>query len=344
VGAIRRLASIDSLDRALDWEVDTLESALRESNHSDSIAAGGRRMRILRLVPALALLGLSMPAPPLCAEVLTTLQFFGPLGPDQTFTDSDLRIVSDSRTRNDSTARASAASSADIGTGELAAKATGELLIPSETGIAARAVGTAVDTLTINGPGTEAIPVTFEMVVDGDLIVPDSATESGNAFATVQALLEINGDSETATLQWRRTYNASGTLISDTLTGIGDWLGEQPVAGTTNHFELLLAFDTEIVPGAPFDFESELRAIVGSSGAVGADSVSDFGNTGRFTVILPPEYSLTSASGVFLAGPIPEPQVWAMFAGGLAWLALMAARRSRDPSPAAARARLTQPG
>ena len=192
------------------------------------------------------------------------------------------------------------------------------MLIPSESGIAARAVGAATDTLTINGPGTEPIPVAFEMAVDGDLIVPASATGSVSAFASVQALLGVtDGGSETATLQWRREYDDSGAITSDNLTGIGDWAGEQPVGGTTNHFELLLRFDTEIVPGTPFGFESELQALVGSSGAVGADSISDFGNTGKFTIILPPAYSFTSDSGVFLAGPIPEPETWAMFACGL---------------------------
>jgi hypothetical protein len=275
---------------------------------------------------------MSTMAPSLHAEVSTTLTFFGALGPDQTFTDSDLRVVSDSRIRDDEIAQATAAASADIGTGELAAKATGQVLIPSETGIAARAVGAATDTLTINGPGTDAIPVTFQMAVDGDLIVPASATGSGTAFATVQALLSVTDGTDAATLQWRRVYDESGAISRDTLTGVGDWEGAQPVAGTTNHFELLLQLDAEIVPGIPFDFESELRAIVGTSGAIGADSISDFGNTGTFTIILPPAYSFTSASGVFLAGPIPEPQTWALLACGLAWVAFAAGRRQRRPT------------
>ena len=289
-------------------------------------------MRTLRFVPALVLIGMSTMAPSLHAEVSTTLQFFGALGPDQTFTDSDLRVVSDSRTRDDATARATAAASADIGTGELAARATGQVFVPSETGIAARAVGAATDTLTINGPGTDAIPVTFQMAVDGDLIVPEIATGSGTAFATVQALLSVTDGTDAATLQWRRRYDESGAISSDTLTGVGDWEGAQPVAGTTNHFELLLQLDAEIVPGIPFDFESELRAIVGTSGAIDADSISNFGNTGTFTIILPPAYSITSASGVFLAGPIPEPQTWALLACGLVCIALTAGRRRRRPT------------
>jgi hypothetical protein len=285
-------------------------------------------MRVLRFVLALALFGLSSLAPTVHAEVSTTLQFFGPLNADQTFNENAIRIVSDSKTRDDTIARATAAASADIGTGELAAKATGQKFIAGESEIAARAVGRAVDTLTVEGPPAAAVPITFQMMVEGDLIVPDAATGSGSVFATVQAVLGIVGKSEIATLQRRAAYD-SGTKISDVLTGEGDWQGEQPVAGSTNHFELLLQFDGEVVPGTPFGFESELRALVGTRGAVGSDAISDFGNTGTFTIILPPTYSFTSESGVFLAGPVPEPEIWALFACGLLWLGVVAKRRRR---------------
>jgi hypothetical protein len=280
-----------------------------------------------RFAPALALFAVVTFATPLRAEVSTTLQFFGPLGPDLTFTEDDPRIVSDSQTRDDATARATAAASADLGTGELAAEATGQLFVPSETGIAARAVASAVDTLTVIGPGTDPVPVSFEMTVDGDLILPETASGSGSAFATVQAVLGIVGSSETATLQWRRQYDASGDISLDNLTGLGDWLGEVPVSGTTNSFELLLRFDGEAVPGVPFDFESELRALVGTGSAIGADAISDFGNTGTFTIILPQDYSFSSESGLFLAGPIPEPGTAILLACGLGGLARV--RRGR---------------
>jgi hypothetical protein len=153
-------------------------------------------MRIPRSVPVLALFGITIVAPSVHAEVLTTLQFFGPLSADQTFSTNDLRITSDSKTRDDITARASAAASADIGTGELAARAAGQKFSGGESEIAARAVGRAIDTLTINGPTAPAIPVTFQMAVEGDLLVPGSATGSGTALATVQAVLGAGGNSE----------------------------------------------------------------------------------------------------------------------------------------------------
>ena len=281
----------------------------------------------LKLVPALALFGVAVLAPPALAEVSTTLRFFGALSVDQTFNEDDVRVVSDSKTRDDATARATATASADIGTGELKATATGQKLIAGELDVVARADARAEDMLTIEGPGTDAIPVTFQMAAEGDLIVPDSGAEFGSAFATVQGVLGIGGASEIATLQWRRTYDATGAISTDSVTGIGDWLGEQPVAG--NHFDLLLEFTADIVPGTPFGFESELRAIVGTRGATASDAISNFGNTAIFTIILPQMYSVTSESGVFLAGPVPEPETWALFACGLAGLGIAMSRRRR---------------
>jgi len=287
-------------------------------------------MRFLKGVTTLAASCLFGITSPLYAEVSTTLQFFGALGPDQTFEKNDARIVSDSKVRDDATARARADASADIGTGELEAKAIGRKFIFGETEIAARAIARAADTLTIEGPGTEPIPVTFQMAVQGDLVVPDSATGAGTAFATVQGVLGVGGGSETATLQRRRVYDAVGAIASNTLFGVGDWQGELPVTVSPDHFELLLQFDTTAVPGAPFEFESELRALVGTIGAVGSDAISDFGNTATFTIILPQSYTFTSASGVFLAGPVPEPEISAMFVCGLAglWIAVMRGRRA----------------
>lgn len=116
-------------------------------------------MRIPKLVPALTLLSLSIIPSFAHAEVFTTLQFFGPLSADQTFSTNDIRITSDSRSRNDAIASASANASADIGTGKLAAKATGQKFVVGESDIAARAIGSATDTLTITGPAGAAIPV-----------------------------------------------------------------------------------------------------------------------------------------------------------------------------------------
>ena len=111
-----------------------------------------------------------------------------------------------------------------------------------------------------------------------------------------------------ARLRRRRSYDAAGVLVSDSLQGLGDFLGAQPVPGTTDHYELLLEFVAPITPGTPFAFDTYLRALVGSFGPVGADSIADFSHTAHINIIVPETYSLTSESGVFLAGPVPEPR------------------------------------
>jgi len=286
-------------------------------------------MLSLRFVSTLAVVCVSTAAQPVHAEVFTTLRFFEDFTLNQNFLNDDIRVVSDSETRDDAVGKLSADASADLGTGELKARATGQKLIVMQITSRATAIGRAIDTLTVEGPGTAAIPVTFQMLVDGDLFVPDSAAGAGSAFATAEAQFEIGGIQETSTLQWRRTFDASGSMLTDMLTGQGDWQGSLPSAGTTNHFDLVLQFDAQIVPGTPFAFESELRAHAGGTAPMGSIVFADFGNTGRITVILPSEeYSLASESTFFLAGPIPEPGTWALLAGGLCILTL-AVRRWR---------------
>lgn len=268
---------------------------------------------------------------PALAAVSTDLLFISDSVDVPPFHKESDRIVSDSRTYADDSVRGAASASVDLGTGELKARASGEKLRFSEFAIGVEGRADAVDTLTIDGPGTTPIDVTFQLIVEGDLIVPASATGGGSsAFATVEVRLGVDGKSENAFLQRRRSYDAVGTLVSDSLQGLGDFQGEQPVAGTTDHYDLLLELVAPITPGTPFAFDTYLRALVGSFGPVGGDSIADFSHTAHINIIVPETYSLASESGVFLAGPVPEPQTWAMLGGGLLMVAGLARRRTRS--------------
>ena len=156
-------------------------------------------MRTLRFVPVLVLLGITTLATSLHAEVSTTLQFFGALGPDLTFTKNDVRIVSDSQTRDDATARATAPASADIGLGDIHGRGYRAAVHPQRNGNRGASCGTRRRYADHRRSGTDPVPVVL-MAVDGDLILPDSANGMGNGFATVQALLSASSaSSETAT-------------------------------------------------------------------------------------------------------------------------------------------------
>lgn len=280
---------------------------------------------------ATACLLLAMLALPARADVTTRIEFFEDIGAITTFDAQAARVVSDARSIDSAAIKATGDASADLGTGELKARATGFRRTNSELSLAARAKATAVDVITVEGPGTDPIPATFEMLIDGDLLPPSLAAGTATAFASVSATLGVNGSSESALLQWLRGYDAAGIVSRDTLTGTGDWNGAFASDGAS-HFDLLLAYTASIVPGTPFDFSAELQAFVGSIGTLGSDVVSDFGNTARISIVLPEAYSFTSESGVLLAGPIPEPGTWAMFATGLGCLAL--GMRRRRPAPA----------
>lgn len=281
--------------------------------------------------PALVAAALALAAP-VHALVTTDLVFITDPGPGPAFhTDAD-RITADARAYADSSMRGSASASIDLGTGVLKAKAVGEKKGFSEFSIAVDARADAVDTLTIDGPTDgQPVDVTFQLFVDGDLIVPTTATGGGtNAFATVQVRLGADGVSETAFLQRRNSYDpATGALLSTSLQGLGDFQGAQPVAGQPDHYELMLEMVAPVVPGTPFAFDTYLRAIVGSFGPIGSEAISDFSHTARLVVIVPQAYTVASESGVFLAGPapVPEPRTWALLGVGAGLLALGAGRR-----------------
>ena len=286
------------------------------------------------LFAMLALSALTLAAVPVRADVSTEINLRAEdFTKDLSSSKSDPRVVSDhlERLPGDPVGKASGDASADLGTGELRAKAFAEKKDGFEILVGAAARATATDTLTVVDPlgGVSPVPVSFQMAVDGDLILPDNGGGAGRAFANVTARLGASNDSESAQVQRQRTYDATGAVLTDTQFDNGDWDNAVPV-GT--HFDLpLLILDAMITPGTPFDFTSELFVSVGNETGVTGGETADFGNTARITVVLPQGYSLESQSGFFLAGPIPEPQTWALFVVGLAGLAYTVRRGRQLP-------------
>ena len=146
---------------------------------------------------------------------------------------SDPRVVSDhlERPPGDPVGKASRDASADLGPVELRAKAFAEKKDGFEIIVGATARATATDTLTVTDPLGSVTPVavSFQMAVDGDLILPDNGGGQGLAFASVIARLGAGDDSEPAQVQRQRNYDASGAVVTDTQFDSGDFDGAVPI-------------------------------------------------------------------------------------------------------------------
>jgi len=243
------------------------------------------------------------------------------------------RVVSDLLTRDDAFSNSTSFAAADLGTGELKVNATGYPRMAYTNAFIAQATASMSDMLTIVGPGSDPIAVALVMNVHGLHSTPASGAGAGTASSFVRGKLEVDAAFEDAELLRSTRYDGTGMVVTDTLTGVRDWVGAAPVAGSEDQFALVLRFDTSITPGVPFAFRSEIFASANYSPSSGTDPlpatpiVSDFANTALIEILLPQEYTITSESGVFLAGPIPEPGTWAMMLAGLGVLATVATRR-----------------
>jgi hypothetical protein len=264
-------------------------------------------------------------------------QLAGRIGLLQVVTETDPRLTSELLTRDDAFSKSTSFASADIGTGELKVNTTGFQRTSYSNAFIARATAAMSDTLTIVGPNTSPIEVSFLMTVEGFHSTPAAATGAGRATSNVTGKIGINGLDETADLLKATKYDASGAIIpaESTFFKTNDWAGAMPVAGTTDQYNLLLRYDATITPGTPFTFLNEIKATIAylptndGPPMLSTDIVADFGNTATLTVQLPQNYSLNSQSGLFLAGPVPEPETWAMMLAGLGMVGFLARRRRR---------------
>lgn len=263
----------------------------------------------------------------------------GRLGRFEVVNQTDPRITSKLLTRDDAFSKSTSFASADIGTGELKVNTTGFQRTSYSNAFIARASAAMSETLTIVGAGTTAVPVAFLMTVDGFHNTPALATGAGRAIANVTGKISINGLDETADLLKSTQYDAAGAVIpgQTTFSATNDWTGATPVPGTTDQYDLRLRYDAFLVPGTPFSFVNEIKATISylptndGPPMLSTDIIADFGNTAKLTITLPQNYSLDSASGLFLAGPVPEPATWAMALAGLGLFGLIV-RKQRRPS------------
>lgn len=184
---------------------------------------------------------------------------------------------------------------AALGTGGLKVVAGTSALPPDpQTSVLNAQAATALlrDQITVVFPKlTDSLEITLTMAVTG-MITPSPLDAGGG----VQAQFSANaayGQSAGAGRQW----SAPGT-VSDTLTDTLLLVGEVDLG---DHWQ------------ASFDLQAMLFTANVSPG-----SRVDFGNSAYLDLQLPASASFTSASGLFLATPVPEPAAVGLMALGLA--------------------------
>jgi hypothetical protein len=127
------------------------------------------------------------------------------------------------------------------------------------------------------------------------------------------------------------TFGVGGSEIFETTpTGVAEIIKSEK-----SFFEVVLHNWLDVPIGAsgmsdPISVQWTLKGHASASEFFGGGfAILDVDNTGRADVLLPQGYALTSASGVFLATPIPEPHLVALLPAGILLLCLQGLVRRR---------------
>ncbi|HLK14526.1 MAG TPA: PEP-CTERM sorting domain-containing protein [Fimbriimonadaceae bacterium] len=176
-----------------------------------------------------------------------------------------------------------------------------------------------IDYLTLQGPGTAAIPVTMTLHVDGKYIYDQNLTLQQNIDMKTDRFLTFGTGKREFTADYNRsnngtqgdyfTFTPTGTVIQTTVT--------------KDFIDVTLEVTQMMSPGDSLRFEGNVNGQCTTQ--FGAACAEDYMNTGQMGVVLPQGYSFTSYSGVFLTAA-PEPAPFVLF--GLGVVALILRRRA----------------
>ncbi len=176
------------------------------------------------------------------------------------------------------------------------------------------------DTVTIAGPGTSSIPVTFTFDVDARLFA--EAPANGSARLIFSAELSFTG------LPGRPGPGFSIQrfigLGEDTITCGGNCnLFNVPLT-TEGTVDATLVHTVFVAPNTPFGIQAVLRGT--ALGSEGSSLNIDASHTGLLHAELPAGYSFSSASGGFLTA-VPLPATGGLLAAAVGVLGLLRRRR-----------------
>ena len=216
---------------------------------------------------------------------------------------------------------------ADLATGTLKAVVTarGVNLGPGvdSPGAGAFADGYLYDTLTVNGNWTGTKIVELRLAVDGAFITNASVQnwQGTNVSSSLLLLTQAGTLLGNAGLIITQGNNgtpfitASGANVATLTTNAVNTVFDP------NNVQFTLSFlFPATTSNRTFSFLGRLFVISGGGGGgpIGTivEGTVDFGNTGRFSLIVPSDVTITSASGQFLTA-VPLPSAWWMLGGAM---------------------------
>lgn len=212
-----------------------------------------------------------------------------------------------------------AQSYANLATGRMGLKVAATPYVPVLGGPVAAASTYLWDMLKVTGPGNALVPVTFTLQFDA-LLYFSSLQASQGGYLHLTTYFGFGGvNQDLVEVERVLLKDETGAATTDTIDCWGNCSSfNQPlttagVVDTTLQFTALLSQDVN------HSFQAYVNGWMSTS--IDAVGVIDALNTAQLSVALPADYSLSSASGVFLTSPVPEPAPWMlMLLGGAAWL------------------------
>ena len=183
-------------------------------------------------------------------------------------------------------------------------------------GLESESTGHLYETVVVNAPPVPpppaSIPFVSTLKATGSF---SSLSGEGNAYAYFS--LSINGSGSYFVVSCNSACSAVNVFVNPGVTVVN---------ASPNAWEVDLTQSVMVAPGTSVDLHYDMSTQALSYGA--GSATLDASHTARLAVSLPPDYSFTSGSGVFLtAASVPEPDSAWLLLAGLAGMSLMARRR-----------------
>jgi hypothetical protein len=244
--------------------------------------------------------------------------------------DSDIEFVTSTATASTAgpAAVGSATAYADLASGTLKARTEGAAADAFGGALDADASSELSDVLFLTPDmGSSTSPVLFTLFMDLDaallvggsgLAVPNLQQAAARAIASLQISgFAVSGMAPASVTVTRRVQASGGNVLDDSTTVDVQQNMTGSVVGAD--VDVRLTATAMVTPNSGFDIRAFVAAESGAEAAFSADS--NLFQTAQLSVIVPDGYTMSSSSGIYLT--VPEPGEVASFAavgGALLWL------------------------